>query len=155
MHTHPPNTPSCWPANSQAVSATVGPATNWRLPFVLVSIPALLVALLMLFTVDEPPRGGFEEALREVYVAKAPGQQQPSSPTALAYKETITWAKVKVLLTIRSNWLCIAQVGCRHPNFKSCLQNFRVKTSVVFLLLSFCFKPSGCCGVGIFSVGWV
>lgn len=90
------------------MSALVGPVTNWRLPFVLVSIPALLVALLMLFTVDEPPRGGFEEALREVYATKGSGQQ-PS--TALAYKETITWAKVRTLLTIRSNWLCVAQVG--------------------------------------------
>ncbi|MEW5311908.1 MAG: hypothetical protein WDW38_003584 [Sanguina aurantia] len=115
-------------AIGQAVSATVGPLTNWRLPFVLVSIPALLVALLMLFTVEEPPRGGFEEALREVYVAKAPRrqqqQQQPPSPAAPAYRETITWAKVKVLLTIRSNWLCIAQVwdgrAVRPPDAPGC-----------------------------------
>ena len=63
-----------------------------------VSAPSLLLALLMLLTAEEPPRGGFEEALRETYAE------------GYAYTETITWSGLKVLLKVPSNWLSILQV---------------------------------------------
>ena len=36
----------------------VGPAYGWRLPFLIVAIPALLCAMLVVFTTVEPSRGG-------------------------------------------------------------------------------------------------
>ena len=40
----------------QLVAGVLGPVTNWRLPFVLVAAPALLLAVIMLATTREPPR---------------------------------------------------------------------------------------------------
>jgi predicted MFS family arabinose efflux permease len=42
----------------QLLAGLVGPATNWRVPFVIMAAPSLLLALLLIFTVQEPPRGG-------------------------------------------------------------------------------------------------
>jgi predicted MFS family arabinose efflux permease len=36
----------------------LGPATNWRLPFLVMAAPTLLLVMLLLLTVKEPPRGG-------------------------------------------------------------------------------------------------
>jgi predicted MFS family arabinose efflux permease len=44
------------PGNPQFIAGIVGPATNWRIPFVLVAAPALLLALIMVATTREPPR---------------------------------------------------------------------------------------------------
>lgn len=48
-------------ALGQLVAGTVGPAYGWRLPFILTSAPAILLATLMLLVVDEPKRGEQEE----------------------------------------------------------------------------------------------
>jgi predicted MFS family arabinose efflux permease len=40
------------------VAGLLGPATNWRLPFLVMAAPTLLLAFLLLATVKEPPRGG-------------------------------------------------------------------------------------------------
>lgn len=64
----PPPSPSAYPSpppSRQALAGAIGPATNWRVPFVVVAAPSLMVALVMLLTTREPPRGAFEEALRE------------------------------------------------------------------------------------------
>lgn len=47
----------------QGVAGLVGPTWGWRLPFVLISVPALVCAALVVGTVDDPPRGGMEEAV--------------------------------------------------------------------------------------------
>lgn len=52
----------------QALSGSIGPATNWRVPFVVVAAPSLVMALVMQLTTTEPPRGAFEEALQERWV---------------------------------------------------------------------------------------
>ena len=44
----------------QMVAGLLGPATNWRLPFLVMAAPTLLLAFLLLATVKEPPRGGKE-----------------------------------------------------------------------------------------------
>lgn len=64
-----------------------------------VAVPALVLAVVMLFTCPEPPHGAFEEALRGQY---AEGH---------TYSETITWPKVKRLMVIPSNMLIISQVS--------------------------------------------
>lgn len=42
----------------QMLAGLLGPATNWRLPFLVMATPTLLLAVLLLATVSEPPRGG-------------------------------------------------------------------------------------------------
>ncbi|KAL6755542.1 major facilitator superfamily domain-containing protein [Haematococcus lacustris] len=83
-------------AAGQALAGMLG-ESNWRIPFMVVAVPAVVVACIMLLTTQEPPRGAFEEALQGVY---AEGE---------AYKDTITWAKVRVLLRLPTNWLIILQ----------------------------------------------
>ncbi len=46
------------------LSTCAGPYAGWRLPFVIVAVPTLLLALLMLLTAEEPPRGVTEAALQ-------------------------------------------------------------------------------------------
>ena len=52
-------------AVGQSVAGILGPLYGWRLPFLVVSIPALITAALVLFTVPDPERGAMEpSALR-------------------------------------------------------------------------------------------
>ncbi|KAL7559989.1 hypothetical protein ACA910_013485 [Epithemia clementina (nom. ined.)] len=46
----------------QAVAGFIGPTHGWRLPFVIISLPALVCAVLVLLTVKDPPRGQMEAA---------------------------------------------------------------------------------------------
>lgn len=48
-------------ALGQGISGFIGPLYGWRAPFLIVSIPAMLVALLVLTTVVDPIRGGSEK----------------------------------------------------------------------------------------------
>lgn len=50
----------------QGVAGFLGPAFGWRLPFLVVSIPALACAVAVLLTVKDPERGGMEEAVLEM-----------------------------------------------------------------------------------------
>lgn len=52
-------------ALGQTVAGFIGPQWGWRLPFLIISIPALICALLVLFTVQDPPRGKMEQAVLE------------------------------------------------------------------------------------------
>ncbi|KAG2490341.1 hypothetical protein HYH03_011288 [Edaphochlamys debaryana] len=129
-------------AVGQALSGTIGPATNWRVPFVVVAAPSLAVAGLMLATTREPPRGAFEEALQERY---AEGE---------AYHASISWAKVGRLLRCPSNALVIAQglpgslpwgmVLTYFNDFLHQQKGFTVQASTLVLLL---FGAGGAAGV--------
>lgn len=50
-------------AFGQGVAGFLGPTFGWRLPFLIVSIPALICAALVLFTVPDPERGSMERAV--------------------------------------------------------------------------------------------
>ena len=63
-------------AFGQMLAGFVGPAHGWRLPFVIVSIPAFICALLMLTTLTEPARGGQEAAVKEMGGAGGGGGKQ-------------------------------------------------------------------------------
>jgi hypothetical protein len=52
-------------ALGQGIAGFLGPSFGWRLPFLVVSIPALMCAAGVLFTVEDPERGGMEQAVRE------------------------------------------------------------------------------------------
>ena len=47
-------------AFGQGVAGFLGPTLGWRVPFLVVSIPALICAALVLFTVPDPERGTME-----------------------------------------------------------------------------------------------
>jgi len=44
----------------QAVAGYIGPIFGWRLPFIIISVPALFCAVLVYFTVEDPERGAME-----------------------------------------------------------------------------------------------
>jgi predicted MFS family arabinose efflux permease len=50
----------------QLVSGYVGPATGWRMPFIIVSVPTLLFLLLFFLLVKEPRRGAAEEGVNSL-----------------------------------------------------------------------------------------
>jgi MFS family permease len=54
----------CGIALGQIVAGFLGPRFGWRVPFLVVSIPALICAVAFYCFVDEPERGGTEEAVR-------------------------------------------------------------------------------------------
>lgn len=76
---------------------------DWRLPFLLVSVPAMMLGLLILLTVQEPRRGEKERAFME--------QTSVMSP---AYSERIDSTKLKSLLQTPSVLIIFAQgiPGC-------------------------------------------
>lgn len=49
----------------QGIAGFLGPTFGWRLPFLLVSIPALTCAVTVLYTVKDPERGGMEHVVLE------------------------------------------------------------------------------------------
>lgn len=50
----------------KGVAGFLGPTFGWRLPFLIVSVPALCCAATVLFTVQDPERGGMEQAFLEM-----------------------------------------------------------------------------------------
>lgn len=52
-------------AAGQGVAGFLGPTFGWRLPFLVVSVPALVCAALVALTVSDPERGGMEQAVLE------------------------------------------------------------------------------------------
>eukprot|EP00667_Euglena_gracilis_P011703 EG_transcript_11969 len=80
----------------QVMAGLVGPAYGWRLPFLLVAVPALLVAGLVLQT-GEPERGRHEEALQGKYQAAI------DAGNPFVYGQSMTWAKARAVFRIPTN----------------------------------------------------
>ena len=53
----------------QIIGGLVGPPAGWRVPFFIVAAPAIVFAVIVLFTVKDPPRGQQEEAAARSLVA--------------------------------------------------------------------------------------
>lgn len=58
-------------ALGQVVAGFLGPMLGWRAPFVVIAAPSVGVAVLMLLTCPDPPRGGVEDAVIEVLEVEA------------------------------------------------------------------------------------
>jgi predicted MFS family arabinose efflux permease len=88
----------------QGIAGFIGPHTGWRWPFVVVAVPAVLVAAIMVLTAEEPPRGMAEVAVREECAADA----------GFVYNEKLSWSKALKLFAIPTNVLLIIQgfFGC-------------------------------------------
>lgn len=52
-------------AVGQAVAGFLGPVYGWRLPFLVVALPALITAAMVLFTVPDPERGAMESSIMD------------------------------------------------------------------------------------------
>jgi MFS family permease len=50
----------------QAVAGYLGPTFGWRLPFLVISVPALICAVVVYFTVKDPERGVMERAFLDM-----------------------------------------------------------------------------------------
>ena len=53
-------------ALGQAIAGFIGPEYGWRLPFMIVSVPTILCAIVAGLTVREQERGGGEEDIRQL-----------------------------------------------------------------------------------------
>ncbi|GBG25921.1 Synaptic vesicle 2-related protein [Hondaea fermentalgiana] len=82
----------------QIVAGIAGPTLGWRVPFVMVAVPAYFLALVLLVTTQEPRRGTKEEILNQV-----------AASSSIVYSERITWQKVKVLLSCNTVVLLLIQ----------------------------------------------
>ncbi len=70
---------------------------GWRLPFVIVAVPAFIMAILFMLTVKEPPRGRTEDSLKELI------------EEGKVYASKINWAEYKELFKIKTNLLIFVQ----------------------------------------------
>ena len=96
-------------ALGQAVAGGI-PGLDWRLPFLIVSLPTVLLALFMAWTTTDPQRGAAEPALRET--AQLEG---------FFYDEHLTWRKCAALATNKTNLFVILQA-------RSCAGSFCLKS---------------------------
>ena len=89
-------------AVGQGVAGYVGPLMGWRWPFVLIAIPAIVCAVAMYVTTEEPERGSRERAL------------QNRSSGHVEYHAGLDLPKIRRLFTIRTNVYAIGQglFGC-------------------------------------------
>ena len=81
----------------QFLSGMVGPSLGWRLPFILVALPNLLLAGVFWWVAREPARGRSEDALRELVQA------------GHAYTGRIDWARYREIFRVPTNRLVLAQ----------------------------------------------
>lgn len=67
-------------AAGQLLAGIVGPDLGWRVPFIMVAVPAIICALLVFFTVREPKRGDQEHALKKLREkSKKDGKESPDN----------------------------------------------------------------------------
>lgn len=91
-------------AAGQGISGITGPVLGWRAPFVFVSVPTVLLAIVMVLTTEEPQRGLSEASLID----------HLKSDASFQYREKVTWKKAFKLLRIPTNIFIILQglPGC-------------------------------------------
>lgn len=76
----------------QSIAALVAPKWGWRVPFAVVSIPAILATVIFYCCVNEPKRGGAERVLRTLKKTRAIED----------YDGRLSWSKVVMLLKNRT-----------------------------------------------------
>ena len=106
-------------ALGQVVAGTVGPAYGWRLPFIITSVPAVVLAAVMYAVVDEPTRGAQEEEVHrrsmKRTVTRVDGEASIASETRqedmtlVSYTAKMNWIKVRKQLFVRTNLLVLLQ----------------------------------------------
>ena len=88
----------------QAVAGYLGPTFGWRLPFLVVSIPAMICASLVYCTVQDPERGGMEQAVLDQQLQQEDTQQyQQQNQSRSQYRQVDSVQDFAVCNTIMSN----------------------------------------------------
>jgi MFS family permease len=83
--------------------APTGERPDWRLPFVIVSVPSIILTVIFMLTTSDPQRGRAEKALQETFeTAEANGQ-------TVEYAERLTVAKFKGIFRNKTTLLVFAQ----------------------------------------------
>lgn len=67
----------------QAVAGYMGPVYGWRLPFIVISVPAMVCAVVVYFTVKDPERGAMEQSHLNALVAREEASEVGSGEVAL------------------------------------------------------------------------
>ena len=84
-------------AVGQLLAGMLGPGQGWRLPFLCIAVPGMLLNFVFLAVATEPKRGAHEEALREAI------------EQGFVYEERIRLADLPKLLAVRTNLLILLQ----------------------------------------------
>ena len=84
-------------AGGQLMAGMLGPTAGWRMPFLYVAIPGMVLNVLFLIVAREPQRGATEEALKKFI---ADGH---------TYEERIHLRDLPLLLRVRTNLLILLQ----------------------------------------------
>mmetsp|Transcript_15976 Transcript_15976/g.33013 ORF Transcript_15976/g.33013 Transcript_15976/m.33013 type:complete len:540 (+) Transcript_15976:157-1776(+) len=67
----------------QAVAGYMGPVYGWRLPFIVISVPAIVCAVVVYFTVKDPERGVMEQSHLDALVGREDGRETDNGEVAL------------------------------------------------------------------------
>ena len=94
----------------QFMAGVVGPALGWRMPFVIVAVPSSVLAVVFLFVAVDPVRAAMDVDEINVDVVRDGQLNGPKEP----YREEISWEKVRLICSSRSNRLMFLQgiPGC-------------------------------------------
>jgi len=76
------------------VGGFLGPRYGWRVPFIVVSVPNIVLAILSVFVLKEPKRGAFEKGIGELVQS---GYTYPKAPEISDYAKLV---KVKTNLLL-------------------------------------------------------
>ncbi|MEJ5228730.1 MAG: MFS transporter [Pseudothermotoga sp.] len=79
------------------VGGFLGPTFGWRVPFILVSLPNVVLAVIAFFVLKEPKRGAFEKGIGELVQA---GYTYPKLPKLEDYAKLVT-IKTNLLLFLQ------------------------------------------------------
>jgi MFS family permease len=96
-------------AIGQLIAGFIGPEYGWRLPFIIVALPNLVMIFLFWLAVREPARGITEDSLKELI------------ESGHAYTGKINWSVYKELFKIKTNIIVFIQgvPGCIPWGFSS------------------------------------
>ncbi len=84
-------------ASGQFLAGMIGPEHGWRLPFIIVALPNLALAVVFQLTAREPARGRSEDALSQLVQA------------GHAYAGRIDWGRYREIFRVPTNRLVLAQ----------------------------------------------
>ena len=117
----------------QLLAGFIGPAYGWRLPFLVVAIPAMFCGLIVILTATEPIRGAQEKSMLQINLNNSRNYESIETTdqistendnhrllsnndinNSIKYSEEITWAKVYILFSTPSTIIIYLQglPGC-------------------------------------------
>ena len=101
-------------AIGSSIASLVGPSAGWRVPFVIIALPTLILAPVIYFTTKDPQRGVMEKAYKEQTKKKNNHNQggddaDSNNNIPIVYEEKMDCSKLKQLLQNKTALLCFIQ----------------------------------------------